>query len=200
VEALRRKYFVDRKPYPVAGVISRFLQLKGIQYIVPAFKMLLERFPEAHLVIANAKGPYRPEVDRLLAGLPDGSYTTVTFEKDIAALYRLFDVFVHVPVDPWAEAFGQIYIEALVSGVPSVFTLSGIAHDVIRDEYNALVVDYKQAAPIYDAVVRLVNDRELAGRLAEHGRKVAGDFTFAHMARETDEWMDRLWPAEGGKT
>ncbi len=197
VEKLRYKYFGKAAPFPVIGVISRFLQLKGIQYIVPAFKMLLERFPNAHLMIANAKGPYKQEVGRMLSGLPDGSYTTITFEKDIAALYRLFDVFVHVPVDPWAEAFGQIYIEALVSGVPSVFTMSGIAHDVIRNEENALVVDYKQAAPIHEAMIRLVTDKQLAGRISEKGKEVVRHFDFDRMARETDEWLGSL--VGGGK-
>jgi glycosyltransferase involved in cell wall biosynthesis len=192
VEALSEKYFNGKRPFPVIGVISRFLHLKGIQYIVPAFSMLRKRFPDAHLVMANAKGPYAKEVNSLLNGLPDGSYTTIAFEKDIAALYRLFDVFVHVPIDPWCEAFGQIYIESLASGVPSVFTMSGIAHDVIRNEHHALVVDYKQAAPVYDAMIRILTDKPLAQRLAEQGLEVIDHFKFSRMARETDDWLESI--------
>jgi glycosyltransferase involved in cell wall biosynthesis len=39
-------------------------------------------------------------------------------------------VFVHVPEDQHAEAFGLVYIESLMAGVPCVFTRSGIMHDL----------------------------------------------------------------------
>jgi len=192
VDALAGKYFGGRKPYPVVGVISRYLHLKGLQYIIPAFRMLLDRYPGARLMLANAKGPFASEVEKLLATLPAGSYITIPFEADIAALYRLFDVFVHAPIDGHSEAFGQIYIEALAAGIPSVFTLSGIAHDVIRHETNALVVDYCDAHAIFGAVTRILEDGELASRLVRHGKEVIRHFEFSRMAEETAAWYADL--------
>jgi glycosyltransferase involved in cell wall biosynthesis len=192
VGELAGRLFGGRKPFPVVGVISRFLELKGIQHIIPAFRKLLAEYPGACLVLANAKGPYEPEVRKLLAGLPGGSYVTIPFEKDIAALYRLFDVFVHVPVDGHSEAFGQIYIEALASGIPSVFTLSGIAHDMIRHGENALVVPYCDPDSIFGAVKRILTDPELAGRLKAQGPVTAGMFDFNKMASDTEAWYRTL--------
>jgi glycosyltransferase involved in cell wall biosynthesis len=192
VDALRKKYFGDRTPHPVVGVISRFLHLKGIQHIIPAFRRLREHYPGAVLMLANAKGPYEKEINALLAELPAESVIRIPFEDDIAALYLLFDVFVHVPVDHHSEAFGQIYIEALAAGVPSVFTLSGIAHDVIRHEHNALVTGYGDPAGIYEAIVRLLSDRGLAQRLAANGKETAAGFEFSRMAHDTDAWLTEL--------
>jgi glycosyltransferase involved in cell wall biosynthesis len=196
VDALAGKYFGGRRPWPVVGVVSRYLELKGLQYIIPAFGRLLGRYPGARLVLANAKGPYAAEVNRLLDGLPAGSFVTIPFEPDIAALYRLFDVFVHAPVDGHSEAFGQIYIEAPVSGVPSVFTLSGIAHDAIRHEVNALVADYCSADSIFESVCRILDDPVLAARLRLHGAELAGPFAFDRMAADTEAWYRELMAQE----
>ena len=71
--------------------------------------------------------------------IPD-RYTEIVYETDMPALYKTFDVFVHVPVEPHFESFGQVYVEAMASGIPSVFTLAGAATEFVRDGENALVV------------------------------------------------------------
>ena len=61
---------------PVIGVVARYSHWKGIQYAVAAFKKLLQDYPNALLLLANAKrGDYKDELDRLLkAELPEDSY------------------------------------------------------------------------------------------------------------------------------
>ncbi|MGD1839684.1 MAG: glycosyltransferase family 4 protein [Thermonemataceae bacterium] len=168
---LVRKHHQLYDAFPVIGVIARQTQLKGIQYIIPAFKRLLEDYPKAHLVLANAQGTYKATIDQHLATLPEGHFTEIIFENDLASLYQLFDVYVHVPIDPQLEAFGQTYVEALAAGIPSVFTLSGVATEFIQHEYNALVVDYKNEAQIYEAIQRLLSDKVFAQQLIKNGKE-----------------------------
>jgi glycosyltransferase involved in cell wall biosynthesis len=156
---------------PVIGVVSRYTQWKGIQYILPAFRKLLDDYPDALLMLSNAKGEYKAQIKQLLASLPLGSFCEIEFEPDNAALFTLFDVFVHVPVDKEIEAFGQIYIEALAVGIPSVFTLSGIAGEFIRDRENALIVDYQSPDEIHAAIKMLLNDEALRRELIRNGKK-----------------------------
>lgn len=165
VKELEQHYFPHGKPTQVVGVISRYMHWKGIEYTINAFAKLLNDFPQAHLMLANADGPYWKELKKLLQQLPPGSYTEIKFESRIFALYRLFDVFVHVPIDGRSEAFGQIYVEAMASGVPCVVTLSGIAHDYIKDGVNALVVPYKNSEAIAEKVKLLLNDKALCNRI-----------------------------------
>lgn len=140
----------------VVGVISRYTHWKGVQYIIPAFKELLDKHPDLLLVLANAKGDYKPEIRKMLETIPSGSFVEIPFENDSAALYQTFDIFVHVPIDPESEAFGQVYIESLAAGIPSVFTLSGIASEFIRDNENALVVPFRSIDHIVEAVERML--------------------------------------------
>lgn len=166
--ALRAEYNPSRKG-PVVGVISRFTKLKGIQYIIPAFRRLLETHPDALLLLFNAAGDYQQEINAMLADLPEGSYRTVRFEAELNAVYSLFDVFLQVSTDTFIEAFGQTYVEALAAGVPSVFTLSGIAPDFIRDKENALVVPFEDEDAIHQAISTILADPLLRDKLKSNG-------------------------------
>lgn len=149
VRRIKQQYNPDNK-FPVVGVIARWMEWKGIQYIIPAFVQLLKDYPNAKLYLFNASDncDYSREIKELLQTLPAASYQTVSFEKNIYDLYHLFDIYVHVPVNPYCEAFGQTYVEALAAGVPSVFTLSGIAREFITED-NSYIVDFENSDQIY---------------------------------------------------
>ena len=170
IDGLSAKYNPQHKK-PVIGVIARWSHWKGIQDTIAAFKKLLADYPDALLLLANAKrGDYKDEIAALLTGLPDESYHEIVFEHNLFALYQLFDVYVHLPIDPELEAFGQTYVEALAAGIPSVFTNSGVAREFIRDGENALVVDFQNSGQAYDAILKLLRDEELRKKLSENGR------------------------------
>jgi len=156
---------------PCVGVIARHIEWKGIQYVIPAFKQFLSSHPDAQLVLANASGPFHEQVLGLLESIPRHNYVLIPFEEDIASLYQLMDIFIHVPVDECCEAFGQTYVEALASGIPSIFTRSGIAAEFIVDGRNALVVPFRNSAAIYETMLTLWADTNLQKNLAENGKR-----------------------------
>ena len=182
VEALRGKYNIRANlNSPIIGVISRYLEWKGVQYILQAFHLILRQYPKAKLVLANASGEYKKSLQRLIDNLPAGSYVEIMFEEEVAALYRTFDLFAHTPVDAQSEAFGQVYVEALACGVPSVFTLSGVAPEFIVNEQNALVVPFCDSNSIYHAMKRILTDVELKNKLISNGKKSADLFSLNKM-------------------
>ncbi|MGQ0739702.1 MAG: glycosyltransferase family 4 protein [Bacteroidota bacterium] len=157
---------------PVIGVVARYSHWKGIQYTIEAYKKILRDYPNALLLLANArKGDFKNEIAALLSKLPKDSFSEIEFEHNLFALYRLFDVYVHVPIDAELEAFGQTYVEALAAGIPSVFTNSGVAREFIQHEKNALLVDFQNAEQVYLAVCRLLTDAGLREALVRNGRE-----------------------------
>lgn len=170
VSRLKEKYNPNNQ-WPVLGVISRYTELKGLQFVIPAFKKILKLYPDALLILANATGDYKAQVQEILKEIDNRNYTEITFEPNVAALYRLFQVFVHVPITASSEAFGQTYVEALAAGIPSVFTLSGVAKEFIRHEENAYVVPFRDADAIYAGMLELIQNKELADHLTSQGRQ-----------------------------
>ena len=183
VQKLKERYGTVGK-YPVIGVIARYTEWKGLQYVIPAFAQLLGSQPDAKLLLANANGDYKPQIQHLLQQLPPGSYTEIPFEEDLYSLYGLFDIFVHVPVNPEIEAFGQTYVEALAAGVPSVFTLSGVAAEFVEDGKNAFVVPFQDSNAILRAVVHLLASSELQETIRRNGLAIAQGFGLQKMMKE----------------
>ena len=132
--------------------------------------MLLKEYPTAYLILANAKGEDKASIQASLSSIPVDAYKEIEFEQDNGALFKLFDIFVHVPISKDSEAFGQTYIEALSVGVPCIFTLSGVANEFIADRRNALVVDYKNAGQINESMKYLLINKEFSTMLTENGR------------------------------
>lgn len=191
LQRLKTKLNLNDTQHPVVGVVARYQQWKGIQYIIPAFKKLLNFQPGAHLILANAHGSYEGEIKKALQDLPTRSYSEILFEADSSSLFKLFDIYVHVPVDPQSEAFGQTYVEALASGIPCVFTLSGVAPEFIVHEENALVVPFSNPESIYQSIRRLLEDTDLKSRLIMNGKKSANLFPLSKMISQLEQLYEQ---------
>ncbi len=186
IATIKQKYNPENKQ-PIIGVVSRYTEWKGIKYTLSAFEKLLVKYPNALLVLANAKGTDQALRDRIKQ-LPKKNYIEIVFEQDNAALFKLFDVFVHVPIDPEIEAFGQIYIEALAVGVPSVFTLSGVSREFIVNDKNAVVVDFKNEHQIYDGINKILDDETFRNKLISNGKKdIEKDFALPLFINKLEE-------------
>jgi glycosyltransferase involved in cell wall biosynthesis len=135
------------------------------------------RIPEAHLIVAG-DGPLRGEVGQLADEIMPGRFSCVTLPaSEMADLYRSADVFLHLSK---MESFGNVFIEAMASGLPIV------AHDDARVRW--IVGDHEHLADTEDAgaldvALRLALTEEphyrdarliRASRFA--WRKIAGDY------------------------
>lgn len=167
---VRDRWGIPAEGYTI-GIIARHIEWKGIQYMVEAFKEFISQNPRSFLVLANAAGPFHAEVLRLLKEIPNQNYVLIEFEEDVAALYNLFDVLVHGPVDRYCEAFGQTYIESLAHGVPSIFTLSGIAAEFVVDREHALVVNFRDSFEINKALTEIFSNSGLRQSISEEGKR-----------------------------
>lgn len=187
VAALRQKYAIDSRKFPIIGCIGRYITLKGHKYVIEAFAQLLKIFPNAYLILANASGSEKNIIQtQLKQQLPPDSYTEIVFEEQIQALYSIFDLFTHVPINEKVEGFGLTYIEALAAGVPSVFTLSGVANEFVKDSQNALCVPYCDAGAIERAWLLLLRDKDLREKLKLEGQNSVAMFD---VRKKTDDLM-----------
>ena len=82
-------------------------------------------------------------------------------------------------------------MEALAAGVPSVFTLSGVAAEFIEHKKNAWVVDFAQPDQIYHGMNTLLKDAGLRQRLIHQGQaSVRALFTLQSMISKLQSLYD----------
>jgi glycosyltransferase involved in cell wall biosynthesis len=163
-----QKYNPNSKQ-PIIGVIARYTELKGVHFIIEAFKKVLIEYPNALILLANSMGDYSKKIKTLLQEIPSQSFVEIDFEPQIESLYKMMDIYVHCPISSDLEAFGQTYVEALICKIPSVFTLSGVANEYIEHKKNAWVVSHKNSDEIAEGILSLLKDKELSQNIAKQG-------------------------------
>jgi glycosyltransferase involved in cell wall biosynthesis len=132
-----------------------------------------QRIPEASLVMAGQQKGAECEVERLARDLGlDGAVQFPGF-LDRAGKRRqgnAADIFINTNrVDNMPVAV----LEAGAMGLPIVATAVGGVPDLLADGRDGVLVPDDDDAAMADAVLRLLEDPELAGRLSRNGRRLA---------------------------
>ena len=119
-------------------------------------------------------------------------------DLDQPALGREYDAARVFAVGSWFEGFCQPGLEALACGVPLVTTDNGGCLEYAIDGETALVVPPRDAPAMAQAIGRLLDEPELAGRLRENGlAMVEESFDWE---RRADEFADVLDGVVAGRT
>jgi glycosyltransferase involved in cell wall biosynthesis len=147
------------------GVVSRLTEWKGVEYTATAFVRLQKEFPNSRLHIVGAFADAYSDVRHILSAVPENAYTLEKINSNIPLFLHELDVFVHVPVGTDDEAFGIVYIEALSSGIPCIFTQSGVINELDAPDSYAYIVAFRNSEEIYLNLKRLIqgdNDSKIA--------------------------------------
>lgn len=127
VEAFASEHHVNERR-PVIGMAARFAAEKGVEMLLDAFPIILQKYPKAQVLFAGAYQNVMGEQaysDRLMPRIRayevEGHWTFLgnLDPVEIAAFYPNLDVLT-VPSLNSTEAFGLVQIEAMMNGVPCV--------------------------------------------------------------------------------
>jgi glycosyltransferase involved in cell wall biosynthesis len=168
--------------------VSRIDPRKGLRVLPDVVRMLHDRGVDVAIdIVGPAVGApgeaEREAIGRAAAAAGVGDRVTLLGPvalDQLMPLYRRYDIFV-LPTLP-GEGIPRVLLEAMAGGVPVVTTrVSGIP-SLISHERNGLLVDESAAAPVADAVARLIADGELRRRIIAAGYETARGFTLQAQA------------------
>ena len=160
----------------VVGVIARYEFWKGHEFINRAAAILKERNKHQNIkfLIFGSTGSFYDTAMKQIADLNIGDMVQYKgFIHDTVALFRLFNIHLHVPINKFVENGGINIIEGMISGRPQVLTKSGYSWQSAEHMKNAYVVDYQNADAIADAIDFLKNNQQLAATLANNAKQDA---------------------------
>jgi glycosyltransferase involved in cell wall biosynthesis len=165
---------------------------KGMDLAIDAFAALSARYPTLHLVIAGDG----PEAAALRARAGERVHFTGAIDDETRnALLAECTVFVlanrRFPGD--VEGFGIVFLEAAAHGKAAVGGRNGGVPDAVVDGVTGVLVDTSvDAGPLTTALMRLLDEPELARTMGERGRERACTaFTWPARAATV---VECLWP------
>ena len=123
---------------PVIGMASRLAAEKGVEILLRALPVILERYPEARVMFAGqylnvlGEGEYAARLEPLLSRFNSHwTFLGVLRPHEMAAFFRSCDVTV-LPSLNSTESFGLVQIESMICGTPVVASdLPGVRQPVL---------------------------------------------------------------------
>jgi len=156
--------------------------------LAAAVAVLLQR-PNVRFLIAG-RGP---EETRLFDSIRrmglTGKVLLVGHRPDPIPLLKSLDVYVQ---SSWGEGMGSVLIEAAACGVPVAATTAGGIPEVVTDGETGLLVLPRRPEALADAIVRLLDDRALARRLADAAHARRARFGLGLMAEQMEKIYDAV--------
>ncbi|HVL67866.1 MAG TPA: glycosyltransferase family 4 protein [Vicinamibacterales bacterium] len=168
------------------GTVTRLHDSKGNSYLVDAAALVLKERPNARFFLVG-EGPLLPDLQAQASALGLGDrFVFHGFAKDVAAVVSAFDLSVFPSL--W-EGTPLTVFEALAMGKPIVATDADGLVDVLTHDRDALIVPRRDAPALAAAIVRMIDDPALRGRLGAAARDTGQQYDIAAFVRK----MERLY-------
>src|SRR5688572_10065702 len=184
---LDRFSFRERSPLRPLFLTSRLLEpLYNVPCVLRAFAIIQHHYSQARLTVA-ADGWLRNDLERLARDLKLRNVDFIGFVPfdSMPALYDSADIYLSATnIDNMPSSI----TESMAAGLNVVTTDGGGAIPyIMTNEVNGLIVERNDHEALAAAAIRLLNDAELATRLARNAREASKKFSWPFIR---DEWVN----------
>ena len=150
----------------VIAFLGRIVMEKGLDVFADAIHAFAT-FGQKHRVLVIGEGPARPWFEQQL---PDAIFIGQQTGSDLARALASADVFLNPSI---TEAFGNVTLEAMASGLPVVAAESTGATNLVRHGDTGLLVDGTDPDEVAEALAAYARDQALRRHHGEAGFAVA---------------------------
>ena len=175
---------------PIVGNVAALVPHKGQRHLVDAAAIVVKQVPDARFVIAG-EGELRASLERHIGEKHLEKHVFLAgFRPDILSVHKAFDVFVMSSI---TEGLGTSLLDAMACGRPIVATTAGGMPEVVADGETGILVPPRDDNAMAAAIVRLLKDPALRGRMGAAGeRRVNEHFSAERMVQDTLDLYKRV--------
>ncbi len=157
---------------------------KGLHRLLRALPLVLEKVPDARLMVIGNDYGYVKAFARFLArGLP----VEFIYGMPRTELYRTYGRAKAFVMPSEIEAIPLVSTEATMAGVPPILSDAGGNPEIVLDGKTGFIVPLDDYPLLAARIVSCLTDRELAERLVRQGKEFLGQFTTERMIGRLEE-------------
>lgn len=162
---------------------------KGFRYLLRAFPLVKQQYPNARLIVVGGGDPTKFEglIERL--EITDIEFKGFVSAEDKARYYASCDVMA-VP-STGGESFGYTVVEPMAAGKPVVATSIAGYRSVMTNGVNGVLVEPRDPQAMALGLVRVLADREFQKKIGEQGRIDAQQYDWSRVASEVLDEYER---------
>jgi glycosyltransferase involved in cell wall biosynthesis len=168
--------------HPAIVAAGRLADAKNYPLLIDAFAQLRRETPVRLFILGQ--GDREPQLRAQIEQLGLGADVVLCgFQRNPWKYIARADVFA---MSSAYEGFGNVLVEAMACGVPVVATSSPGSREVVSDGVDGLIVERHEAAPLADALARILNEAPLRARMGAEALKSAQRFALPEVAAAYD--------------
>jgi glycosyltransferase involved in cell wall biosynthesis len=169
----------------VVSFVSRLVWEKGLDVYADVIERLeAQNIPHRSLIVGD--GPAREELEERLTHTV---FTGHLSGADLSHAYASSDVFLF-PSD--TETFGNVTLEAMASGVPTVCANATGSNALVDDGTTGFLAPAGITDAFFDAVVHLVTHAEQREQMGEAARNAAREYEWEAVLGRMDQYYDEI--------
>lgn len=191
--------FLELKPQfiePAFLALGRFVEKKAPYYTILAFSQVLEKFPNAKLIIGGDGALYEvcKNLARYLKIEENVLLPGVISKEQFASYLNTSLAFVQHSITALSgdqEGTPVAVLEASAAGLPVIATYHAGIPDVIIDGETGLLVAEHDVNAMAEKMMQLLENIELAQQLGQNGKeRIKNNFTMERHLKVIDELID----------
>lgn len=166
---VRRELGIDNKAF-VIGYCGRLSYEKGIHVLVKAFSeaYVHNEIPADSRLLIVGDGAERGHLESLAVRMKNADALIFTgLRTDVHRILSAMDVFV---LPSFTEGSPLSLLEAMMAGKPTIASRIPAICEIIRHEYNGLLIEPGSEHALKETIVRLYSKRKLRRRLSIKAR------------------------------
>ncbi len=155
-----------------------------------AFAIIQQRHPDASLTITHT-GPLRPQLEALAAwlGLRQTKFIGPVSPEHMGVLYNEADIYL---MSPNADNMPLSLLECFAAGLPIVSSNAGGIPGMVHHQQTGLLFPPNDHQAMATCALRLLEDPELAERLARNGRAESEKYSWREIGPQWTALYYRL--------
>ncbi|MCC9296341.1 glycosyltransferase family 4 protein [Clostridium sp. WLY-B-L2] len=184
IEKIKRELNIPSNAF-VVGMVARISAQKSPESFIQIANSLKKKLDCCYFILVG-DGELRSKVEELIDRYRLRNNFLITGWTDEVPKYvSLFDV--GILTSKW-EGFGLVLAEYMAANKPVVAFNSGGIPDVVRNNYNGLLIDYGDIDRFCHAIIKIKNNDKLRKYLVNNGYKSVNEmFNAERVAREHEE-------------
>lgn len=183
VSKVRKNYLKIPENSFIVGMVARITETKAPDIFIDAAKIIKKAIPNAFLLVGD--GDMRSIIEKKIKkyNLTDSCVIT-GWVDDVSDYMQLMDV--GTLLSRW-EGFGLVLPEYMYSRVPIVATnICGIP-DVIKNNYNGILVKVNDSDEVANAVIKFYKNEDFKQKIVKNAAKdVLKRFNVERTVRQTE--------------
>jgi glycosyltransferase involved in cell wall biosynthesis len=191
------RYDFGAKTDVTIGTMGAPFIRKGMRHFVEAIPLVLERYPNAHFLLAidlpgvqlvEETRKEREQIDRFIREHRLEKNVDILGHVEVARFLKSLDLFVYaVQTTMGMIDIPPTLLESLAAGCGTISSRQGAIEELIRDRHNGLLVpegEHDRPRAYADRIIELLGDGSLLKRIRENGPPSVEKFEINRVGRQ----------------